>query len=195
MGSERGQAIVEWIGLLMLVTMALLALARAAPKADDRSLGITLASAITTTAKHAGSAGARAGEVARLGTRPDARPDASRSALPDAPRLALPDAPRLALPDARQLFALADPLRAGVLPGLRLPRPGAGGRVVRGARGLWRRAWFACLVWERVKYSLLHPEARVPGYSFPYDVVLKTVTRCVSPVDVFRDVGQLEQRP
>jgi hypothetical protein len=173
MGSERGQATVEWMALLLLVSLALLASTRLAPKADGRSLGTTLASSITSTAK-------------RTGTSP-------RVANPR--RLATPNPPPPALRDARRLFALADPQRAGVLPGLRLPRPGAGGRAARSVRGVWRRAWFACLVWERVKYSLLHPEARVPGYAFPYDVVLKIVARCVSPVDVFRDVAQLDQRP
>jgi hypothetical protein len=173
MRSEHGQATVEWIGLLLLVTLALLGVTRLAPKADGRSLGTTLANSITSTAK-------RTGASQRVG---------------NPRRLSPPHPPPLALPDARRLFALADPRRAGVVPGLRLPRPGAGDRAARGARGLWRRAWFACLVWERVKYSLLHPEARIPGYTFPYDVVLKTVARCVSPIDVFRDFSQLEQRP
>jgi hypothetical protein len=179
MGSERGQATVEWVGLLLLVTLALLALTRLAPRAEDRSLGTTLASSITTTAKRTA---ASPREV-----------DPRRFGLPHPPPLARPG-PRWLAPDSRRVL-LQGPRRAGILPGLRLPRPGAGGRAARGVRGVWRRAWFACLVWERVKYSLLHPEARIPGYTFPYDVVLKIVARCVSPVDVFRDVAQLEQRP
>jgi hypothetical protein len=164
MGSERGQATVEWIGLLLLVTLAVLALIRLAPRADGRSLGTTLARSITATAKRAGSSPQQAN-------------------------------PRRLTPAHPPPLALRGPPRAGFLRGLRLPRPGGAGRAARGVRGVWRRAWFACLVWERVKYSLLHPEARVPGYTFPYDVVLETAARCVSPVDIFRDVGQLEQRP
>ena len=41
-----------------------------------------------------------------------------------------------------------------------------GGRA-RGAGVLWRKAWFACLVYERTRYALRHPESRLPGYTLP----------------------------
>ena len=41
-------------------------------------------------------------------------------------------------------------------------------RAGRGVGALWRRAWFACLVYQRTRYALRHPEISVPGYTLPY---------------------------
>ena len=57
---------------------------------------------------------------------------------------------------------------------------------------LWRRAWFACLVYERTRYAFRHPESRLPGYTLPYGVALRMINNCVSPVDLLRDVPGLQ---
>ena len=57
---------------------------------------------------------------------------------------------------------------------------------------LWRRAWFACLVWERTRYAFRHPESRLPGYTLPYGVALRMINSCISPVDLLRDIPGLE---
>jgi Flp pilus assembly pilin Flp len=65
-------------------------------------------------------------------------------------------------------------------------------RAGRGAGTLWRRAWFACLVYERTRYSFRHPESRLPGYLLPYRDALRMINNCVSPVDLLRDVPELD---
>ena len=47
MGSESGQASVEWAGLVLLVALALGALVSLAPRVDGRSLGVLIASRVT----------------------------------------------------------------------------------------------------------------------------------------------------
>jgi hypothetical protein len=49
--SERGQATVEWTGLVLLVAVALGALAALVPRVDGRSLGGAVAHAITCSAR------------------------------------------------------------------------------------------------------------------------------------------------
>src|SRR5215207_724331 len=51
MRSERGQATVEWVGIVLLVAVALAALGRFAQHHDDRSLPLTLAHAVTCAAR------------------------------------------------------------------------------------------------------------------------------------------------
>jgi hypothetical protein len=68
-------------------------------------------------------------------------------------------------------------------------------RAGRGAGTLWRRAWFACLVYERTRYALRHPESRFPGYTLPYGDALRMINSCVSPVDLLRDVPGLDPSP
>ena len=57
----------------------------------------------------------------------------------------------------------------------------------RGAGHAWRRAWIACLVYERFRYALLHPESRFPGHTIPPSEVLRMVNDCISPLDLVRD--------
>ncbi len=57
---------------------------------------------------------------------------------------------------------------------------------------LWRRAWFACLVYERTRYAFRHPESRFPGYTLPYGVALRMINSCVSPVDLLSDLPGLD---
>ena len=150
MGSDSGQATVEWTGLVLLVALVLVAAARLAPSADGRELGATLANAVThprPAPRHRPSVEPRQGAAVGL------------PALPAPVRAAGREAAR----------------RAG-----------------RGAGAVWRRAWFACLVWERTRYAFRHPESRIPGYTLPYGDALRMINSCVSPVDVLRDVPGLD---
>jgi Flp pilus assembly pilin Flp len=76
------------------------------------------------------------------------------------------------------------------------PRPGPGARPqatppLRPPGALWRKAWFACLVYERMRYAARHPESRIPGYKFPYGVALRIANRCLSPLDLLRGIPAL----
>jgi hypothetical protein len=75
----------------------------------------------------------------------------------------------------------------------RLPGPLRGAR--RGARALWRRAWFACLAYARARYALRHPEISVPGYTLPYGTALRMIDSCVSPIDLLHDLPELGASP
>lgn len=104
---------------------------------------------------------------------------ASRPAAPPRVRRA-----RLPAPRSSALPALPPTARAASREALR--------RAGRGAGVLWRRAWFACLVYERTRYAFRHPESRLPGYTLPYGVALRMINNCVSPVDLLRDVPGLQ---
>jgi Flp pilus assembly pilin Flp len=168
MRSERGQATVEWAGLLLLVALALLAVAHVAPSTDGKELGRTVLAAQARVARAAPV------RPALPRPRPAALPRELRAALPRELRAALPRELRAALP--RELRAA-------------LPRAG------RAAGAVWRKAWFACLVYERIRYGLRHPESRLPGYTFPYGVAARIVARCVSPVDLLRDLPAADPGP
>jgi hypothetical protein len=147
MRSERGQATVEWIGLLLLVALSLAALTRLAPAADGRELGAELAHSVTGT--------------------PARAPSPTRTLHPS------PPVPRV-----------------GGAAVLRLPRlPSSLRQARRGAGAVWKRAWFACLVYERTRYAMAHPESRFPGYTLPFGDALRMVNNCINPVDVFPDLG------
>jgi hypothetical protein len=170
MRSERGQATVEWIGVVLLVAVALAALARFTPRADGRSLATTLARSLTHPAQRA-----HAPEPAPLPLAA-AQPLPRREGFmvpPLVPRLGqMPPRPRLRLPAAPALLR--------------------GAR--RGAGLAWRRAWFACLAYERLRWALLHPESRFPGYTMPPSEVLRIANDCISPVDFVRDWPLLRGR-
>lgn len=51
MGSERGQATVEWVGLVLLLALGLGALAAFAPRVHGRSVGVLVADRITCSVK------------------------------------------------------------------------------------------------------------------------------------------------
>ena len=154
MRSERGQATVEWTGLLLLVAVVLVGASHLASRADGRELGTTLAQSVTQVHQQAH------GPV--------------KSHLDSAP--------------PRQVLAtFPAPLRRAA--------PGVLRRAGRGAGAVWRKAWFACLVYERSRYSLRHPESRLPGYTLPYGVALRMINNCVSPVDLLRDLPALDPGP
>ena len=64
----------------------------------------------------------------------------------------------------------------------------------RGAGKAWRRAWYACLIYERFRWAFLHPESRFPGYTMPPEEVLRIANDCISPVDLVRDWPMLTGR-
>jgi hypothetical protein len=100
---------------------------------------------------------------------------------------------RSAAPAARGAGA-PPTLGAVVRPTLpRLPR--SLGRIGRRASALWRRAWFACLVYTRTKYAIQHPEISVPGYTLPYGTALRMINSCVSPIDLLHDIPEPDPAP
>jgi hypothetical protein len=185
MRSERGQATVEWIGLLLLVALALAALSRLAAEANGKDLGTRVAHSMTAAARESGgrpreSSGGRSaalGGSASGGSASGGSPGSrGSSAGGGGSSAAVEDSAPRGAPALRASRAVA-------LAGF----PGSLKRLGRGGRAVWRRAWFACLVYERFRYSLAHPEVNVPGYTVPYEVAARIVARCVSPVDLFRD--------
>jgi hypothetical protein len=172
MGSEQGQASTEWIGIVLLVALALAGLTHFAPRADGRSLASTL----LQTVAHPRVAAIRSGK------RNDSLPPAKESftAPPPLPFARPREAPaKTARPSARALLA-------------RLRQQG--GRL-RGAAGTaWRRAWLACLAYERFRYAFLHPESRFPGHTIPSSELLRIANDCISPVDLVRDWPLLSDR-
>jgi hypothetical protein len=173
MRSQRGQASVEWIVLVLLLALGLAALARFAPRADAGGLGAGLVRAFTCAAR--GGCEERGGAHRPSG--------ASPRGLVTVPPL-VPVAPRARGPAPR---------RAPF--GRQWPRPPrfAGPLVRRAGRGagvLWRRSWMLCLGYERVRYSILHPEIRFPHQTIPVSEDLRIANDCLSPVDLFRDFGR-----
>ena len=177
---ERGQATVEWIGILLLVALALAALARIAPRADDHALATTLAHSITQSAGH------------RTTPKPS-RTAPGRTSFTAPPLVPLPSptthrpapVPR---PTTHRPPRIQRALRA------RLAAPPALLRRARRATGsAWRRAWYACLVYERFRWAFLHPESRFPGYTMPPEEVLRIANDCISPVDLVRDWAMFQQ--
>ena len=168
MRGERGQATVEWIAVVLLVAVAVAALSRLAPKADGRELGESVAHA-----------------VARPAVEPGARRVAAPVQVPGEPAFPVPPL----LPRAGESAAdLRAAKRATVDLRIRLPRARAlMTRVRAGAGPAWRRAWIACLVYERFRYAFLHPESRFPGHTIPPAEVLRMVNDCISPLDLVRD--------
>jgi hypothetical protein len=181
MRSECGQASVEWIVLALLLALALTALARFAPHADADDLGTELLSTVTCAARGGCDAkrdGRRAGSAARPG-------HASRSGA--GPAAGAPSR----LVTVPPLLPLAPRSRRSARPWLRPPRLPAPlvRRAGRGAGVLWRRSWMICLGYERVRYSVLHPEIRFPNAAIPASEGVRIANDCLSPVDLIRDFG------
>jgi phage tail tape-measure protein len=178
--AEAGQATVEWTGLLLLVALVLAAAAHLASKADGKELGTTLAHSVT----HPGRPVVGHDRLRGAPFRPDLRavPAPGRLRAAPAPAVERPPAP-VPRPPAREEGLAREVLR-------RAGREGAR-RAGRGAGILWRRAWFACLAYERTRYAFQHPESRFPGYQLPYGDAIRMINGCVSPVDLLRDVPGL----
>lgn len=195
MRGQRGQASVEWIVLVLLLALGLAALARFAPRADAGGLGAELVHGLACAARGGGceaQPGARAlggaaargapvrgGAPSRLFTVPPLVPVPPRGLAPRRPTAVRPPAP-------------GSPRAPSGRPWLRPPRF-AGPLVRRAGRDaglLWRRSWMLCLGYERVRYSVLHPEIRFPHQTIPLSEALRIANDCLSPVDLFRDFGR-----
>jgi len=170
MGGESGQASVEWIGLVLLLAFALAALTRLAPEADGNSLAPALVQSVIRP-QVGGKRGGKRNVHRPLGsegfTAPPLVPLGRRAER--APRPAPPRA-RAFLRWVRQRgeSAFAGPLR-------------------RRAGLAWRRAWLACLAYERTRYGFLHPESRFPRHTVRPREAVRIANDCVSPVDLVRD--------
>src|SRR5215204_4184500 len=181
MRSERGQGSVEWIVLMLLLTLGLVALGRFASRADAGDLGAELLSTVTCAARGGCEAkqGRPPGEAARPG---------------GAPRR-LVTAPPLVPVAARTRGTRPPATRPSLAPRSRAwPRPPRLGpfvrRAGRGAGLLWRRSWILCLGYERVRYSVLHPEIRFPHQTIPLSEDVRIANDCLSPADLIRDFGR-----
>jgi hypothetical protein len=149
---ERGQATVEWIGLVLGVALLLGAVAaggREAAKGESaHGLGDAVAARIVCAAKGACGAGAPGG---RLGGAPE--------------RLRTRERPRA-----------HEPLRAR-----ERPSPGTPSRTHAGIPGgVAKRAWFLCLGYRRWQYDREHP--RPPLEGVPLRETVKVVNECVNPL-------------
>ena len=205
MAAERGQATVEWVGLILLVALALGALLNLAPGAEGRRLlGHTLARALTCPADarcQMGPAerGASAGEAPAAQARgqanggaapaPKARAPADVPGWAGAPKARARDAPmRTRLPSAPAQLAPERTSPAGVAPGRIEParvapdRAAAAMHALRGVRRLARRAWVLCLGWKRYRYERANPEVTIPGRGMPVREALRIANQCLNPV-------------
>jgi hypothetical protein len=163
MRSERGQASVEWVAVALLLALGLAALARFAPRADAGQLGAELVKTVTCAA--------RGGCEAKRGARPPRSPAGRLVTVPPL----VPVAPRTRSPTS---------VRGRRFDGQLIRR------ARRSAGTLWRRAWLLCLGYERVRYSVLHPEIRFPHQTIPLSEDLRIANDCLSPVDLVRDFGR-----
>ena len=163
MRGERGQASVEWIGLLLLVALALAAFMRLAPHPDGRGLAAAVLEPVSCTA---------AGGCARPRRRGDRLP------ARDVPA---PSTAQTGIPFLRPLRGRSIRAGCGGWFGGRTCRATSRCRVRRAAVRAWQRAWLACLVYERVRYDFLHPESRIPGHRIPSDEILRMLERLHEP--------------
>jgi hypothetical protein len=150
--AERGQATVEWVGLLLGVALVLGALAAGAREAatgeSADGLGEAVAERIVCGARGAGGARApcQAGGVRR------------EAPVPPQPR---PGAPGPAPPAAAPHDQAGSGLRA--LPG-----------------GVAKRGWILCLGYRRWQYEREHP--RAPREGIPLRDTARIVNECVNPL-------------
>ena len=157
MGSEHGQATVEWTGLVLLVAVALGALLALAPSVDGRSLGASVAHAITCAAR---------GGCAEAGRSP-APPRSASGPV----GLGVPPAPP----------ARAAPPSPGASP----PGTAEKGRAMPGARDAVKRLWLLCLGYRRFRYDLEHP--RAPTEEMPLGETLDIANECLNPLGFLID--------
>jgi hypothetical protein len=192
MRSERGQGSVEWIGIVLVVAIALAAVARLAERDDHRGLPTMLAHSVTCAARH--------------GCRTESQPPRHEafSAPPLVPIPSERSRPAVRRTSGRALLEwarrrvgrkLLEWARGGVGRDLLRPlRPVLRAQFRDGAGRAWRSAWFACLVYERVRWAILHPESRSHEYEFPPSEALRILNDCISPLDLVRDWPLLTTR-
>ena len=153
LGAQRGQATVEWVGLLLALAVAfgaLLAGGRGAAKGESADgLGEAVAERITCAVRGScGAGGATAG-----------------------PRLHAAPGPPRALGRPR---ALAVPIGRGVPPRLAASvQAGGAGHALKGT-------WLLCLGYHRLRYDYEHP--LTPRQAMPLGDVIDMVNQCMDPL-------------
>jgi hypothetical protein len=189
--SERGQATVEWVGLMLGVALmfgALLAGGREAAKGKSATgLGEAVAERMVCAARGkcgAGSGGGAAGAAlggapgSALGGAPGAGFADSAGRLRDRPapglRARSPRRPFPARPGSRPV-----PPRRADLPALRRPA-GLPGPLRRLPGTVVKRGWILCLGYRHWQYEQEHPPA--PGEGMPLRDTAKVVNECVNPL-------------
>ena len=162
MKSESGQAAIEWVGLVLVVALALGALVVFVPAAGggDRGLGHALTSTIVCAAR--------------------GRCDATRRAGAEARPVAVSISPG-GLPPGVVPRGTPGPRRPGTTPPVSPRRAAAAMHVLRGVTRVARRAWIACLGWERYRYERRSPEAAIPGHRMPVGEALRIAHVCLNP--------------
>ena len=175
MDSQSGQAAVEWVGLLLLMSLGLAGLLALASRVEGRSLGGALAHAITCTA------GGRCVEPARAGP------------APHGPAFGL--AAGRVVPRARSLGSLPRPVVPRARPRPSLPRPplapdraAAAFQALRGVKRIAGRAWIVCLGYKRFQYERAHPEVTITG-RMPVREALRIANACLNPAEFLGEEG------
>ena len=175
MRAERGQASIEWIGTVLMLTLALAGLTRLAAGVEAADLG---AGVLRTTICAAGG-GCDEPRSSATGTH-------RRRSVIAPPLLPLGRDPRPDRPRSRAGRPRGQPDRSR--------RGGAPTRRARRSLGVvWRRAWLICFGYERARYGVLHPETG-PRQTVPLSGALQMVNDCASPVDFARDWELLRPR-
>jgi len=155
MCSESGQATVEWVGLVLMVALALGALTGPRAPSGERGLGERVAKRIACAAKGVGAP----------------RAATEGCALPEA---AAP--PRRGVPLRRGV-----PPRSGVSPRAPVSRARAADAFqrLRGLGDVARRVWIVCLGYRRFLYELERP--RMPGEAMSVEEALDVANQCINP--------------
>ena len=159
MKTEGGQAAVEWVGLLLFVSLGLAALLSLAPRVEGRGLGAAVARAITCGA----------------GGHCDQRVSAGRG------QWLRGTARGRAAGDRR-------PPPAGVRPPVSPARAATAFRVLRGLKAVAAKAWIVCLGYKRFQYERRHPEMRITG-RMPVREALRIANSCLNPADFVGEEG------
>jgi hypothetical protein len=163
-GSQRGQAAVEWVGLLLAVTLGLGALLALAPNVEGRGLRAAIAHTITCTA------GGRCGPAPAAGSGSARPPVTPPSRFPPPPRFS--PRPRFSAPRG--------PVAAD--------RAAAAFRVLRGVKRVAGRAWIVCLGYKRFQYERRHPEFTVAS-RMPLREALRIADACLNPATFIGEDG------
>jgi hypothetical protein len=181
---QRGQATVEWIGLVLGLALAFAGALGATRGADfggeASGLGEALASRVTCAARDGCGAG-QAGAGSALGLGEEALGRGTGGFGGSAGR-ALGRPPRPRPPATLDAFG-----GRGIRPSApweRFPRglrglEGAGSGVLRALGRAGKRAWIFCLGYRRVRYELDHP--RTPRQGIPPREILDALNECLNP--------------
>ena len=177
MRRQDGQATVEWLAVVLLVALALAGALALVPGTGGRDLGRAIARSIGCAARGGCEEEARAATplvaaaLPRAAAAPRRSPATARRA-PGARFAGSRGAPPPIVPRPRFRFRF------------RLPpeRVAQAYRLLRGAKAIARRAWVACLGWERLQWERRHPEASIPGHRMPLADAVRIAEACLNPV-------------